>query len=44
LLHGSEIWTVQARDTRRITPANTWEEQQEKLGQITKQMHKLQRS
>jgi hypothetical protein len=23
LLHGSEIWTVQARDTRRITPANT---------------------
>ena len=45
LLYGSETWTIKARDARRITAArwNIWE-QQDTLGQITKQIHNLQRN
>ena len=46
LLYGSETWTIKARDARRITAAKMKyrEEQQDTLGQITKQIHKLQRN
>ena len=46
LLYGSETWTIKAGDTRRISAAemSTSEEQQDTLGQITKQIHKLQRN
>jgi transcriptional regulator with AAA-type ATPase domain len=40
LLYGSETGTVKARDARRITAA----EMQDRIGQITKQIHKLQRN
>jgi len=46
LLYSSETWTIKASDASKITAAeiNTWEEQHDTLGQITKQMNKLQRS
>ena len=46
LFYGSETWTMKARDARRITAAEIEFEKNSKiyLGQITKQMHKLQRS
>ena len=46
LLYGSETWTIKARDARRITAADMkymWRKQ-DALGQITKQIHKLQRN
>jgi hypothetical protein len=45
LLYGSETWTIKARDARRITAAEMKymrEEQQDTLGQDTKQIHNLQ--
>jgi len=46
LLYGSETWTVKASDPRRITAADEIHEKNSRihLGQITEQMHKLQRS
>jgi hypothetical protein len=46
LLYGSETLTVIARVARRITAAEMkyMRRKQHKLGQITKQIHKLQRN
>jgi hypothetical protein len=46
LLYGSETWTIKARDARRITAAEMkyMREQQDTLGQNTKQIYKLQRN
>jgi len=46
LLHsyGSDTWTVKARDARRITAAEMKYMRGTALGQITKQIHKLQRN
>jgi hypothetical protein len=47
LLNGSETWTVKASDARRITAAEMKYMRRTagyNLGQITEQMHKLQRS
>jgi len=46
LLYGSETWTIKARDATRITAAEIkyMEEQQDTLGQITKQIYTLQRN
>ena len=46
LLYGNETWTIKASGARRITAADEIHEKNSRihLGQITKQMHKLQRS
>ena len=46
LLYGNETWTIKARDARRITAAEMkyTRRQQDTLGQMKKQMNKLQRS
>ena len=48
LLYGSETWTIKARDARRITAAEMkyvyMRRTADTFGQITKQMHKLQRN
>ena len=44
LLYGSKTWTIKASDARRITAAEMkYTRTAGSLGQITKQMHKLQR-
>jgi hypothetical protein len=46
LLYGSETLTIKTRDARRIRAAEIkyMKEQQDILGQITKQIHELQRN
>jgi hypothetical protein len=45
LLYSGEKWTIKARDARRITVAAEMEyKQQDILGQIIKQIQRLQRN
>ena len=46
LLYGSETWTIKERDARRITAAEMkyMRRRARYTGQITKQIHKLQRN
>jgi hypothetical protein len=46
LLYGSEIWNIKARDARRMSAAEMkcMRRTAGTLGQIAKQIHKLQRS
>ena len=44
--YGSDTWTVKARDAKRITTGDEIHEKNSRdtLGQITKQIHNLQRN